>query len=53
MKIQQRINAFAQLGQRMRSLANAAEGSEEMAVLREAGAVNGWFTPENLRYALK
>jgi hypothetical protein len=53
MKIQQRINAFAQLGQRMRSLANAAEGSEEMAVLRQAGAVNGWFTPENLRYALK
>jgi len=53
MEIQQRINAFSKLGDQMRKLAQGDSPGHGSDVLERAEALNGWFTSENLRFALK
>ena len=48
MQLQQRINAFVNLGQYLKQLL-----SEQEVLLETASAHNGWFTPDNLDFALK
>lgn len=50
MQLQQRINAFHELGTILSSLART-EKQEERDLLQKAKAHNGWFTTENVQFA--
>ena len=48
MQLNQRINAFVNLGKYLKELSSEKEES----VLKKAQAENGWFTQENIKFAL-
>ncbi len=48
MQIQQRINAFRKLGELLTS-----QVVEDTNLIRRVTAANGWFTEDNIQYALK
>jgi len=50
MQLKQRINAFLQLGEFLGKIENELETEK---ILNKAGAENGWFTQENIKFALK
>ena len=51
MPLQQRINAFSQLGAQLSSL--TSETSEDYdTLISQANAHNGWFTEENIKFAI-
>jgi len=50
MQLQQRINAFQELGKILASL-TSPETQEELDLLHRAKAENGWFTKENVQFA--
>ena len=49
MQLQQRINAFAKLGEFMSSLVD----QDHDGILEKAASHNGWFTLDNIQFALK
>ena len=51
MQLIQRINAFAELGKFLLEIENDIENEFEK-IIRKAEAENGWFTPENIKFAL-
>ena len=53
MQLQQRINAFQELGGFLSTYAKASEGTSEFNIILKAKHHNGWFTEENVRFALK
>lgn len=53
MQLQQRINAFVQLGRFLNELSLASDGSEMSQQLQLAKDNNGWFTEDNLKFACK
>ncbi|MBK5212442.1 MAG: acyl-CoA reductase [Flavobacteriaceae bacterium] len=54
MQLKQRINAFISLGKFLREIEIEIEiEAEAEKVLKKAEAENGWFTQENIRFALK
>ncbi len=50
MQLNQRINAFVELG---KFLGKIESENEFESILRKAEAENGWFTEENIKFALK
>ncbi len=50
MQLNQRINAFVELG---KFLGKIESENEFESILRKAEAENGWFTQENIKFALK
>lgn len=50
MQLKQRINAFVKLGEFLRKIEVETEAEK---VLKKAQAENGWFTQENIKFALK
>ncbi|MDC8001746.1 acyl-CoA reductase [Aequorivita todarodis] len=50
MQLKQRINAFTALGKFLREIEIEAKAEK---ILRKAEAENGWFTQENINFALK
>lgn len=55
MQLKQRINAFVSLGKFLGEIDPEASGETENkfeSVLRKAEAENGWFTQENIKFAL-
>ncbi len=56
MQLKQRINAFVSLGKFLGEIDPKASGetaNEFESVLRKAEAENGWFTQENIKFALR
>ncbi len=52
MSLQQRINAFAKLGEQLSSLTSEMPEAYH-TLIRQANAHNGWFTEEHIVFALK
>lgn len=52
MQLKQRINAFTALGKFLREI-KVVEDVEVGLILKKAQAENGWFTQENINFALK
>lgn len=55
MQLKQRINAFVKLGKFLSEINSEASGETEVEVetiLNKAQAENGWFTQENIKFAL-
>jgi hypothetical protein len=52
MQIKDRINAFVELGRFLKDIENQNETKIE-SVLRKAEAENGWFTQQNISFAIK
>jgi hypothetical protein len=54
MELKDRINAFAELGKVLKNVGSASVVHEKMeAALVQARLYNGWFTEENIRFALR
>ncbi len=53
MQLKQRINAFVELGAFLRQIASENSTSEAKEIFQRAEAENGWFTQENIKFALK
>lgn len=52
MKIEERLNAFARLGDKFTKTLSCNEESELGAAIEKAHEQNPWFTPNNVRFAL-
>ncbi|HAV54443.1 MAG TPA: acyl-CoA reductase [Aequorivita sp.] len=53
MQLKQRINAFVELGAFLKQIASENPTSEAKEIFQRAEAENGWFTQENIQFALK
>jgi len=53
MQLKQRINAFIALGKQLKQMALTEDDAEAEKIFRRAEAENGWFTQNNIKFALK
>jgi len=53
MQLKQRINAFIALGTYLKRIAFENDDAEAKRIFQIAEAENGWFTQDNIRFALK
>ncbi|PHR12847.1 MAG: acyl-CoA reductase [Aequorivita sp.] len=53
MQLKQRINAFIALGTYLKRIAFENDAAEAKRIFQIAEAENGWFTQDNIRFALK
>jgi len=52
MKLEERISAFAALGERLRELINVGNNAELTNIINCQSLKNAWFTTENIQFAL-